>query len=74
MKNAVLWYIKTQFVPHSRHIMSLLQSPASKRDVRFEVFMAVIMKNAVLWDIKPSSYLTVDTLRLYYRNQPVNAM
>jgi hypothetical protein len=29
------------------------------------------MKNAVFWDIKPSSYLTGDTLRLRYRAQPV---
>jgi hypothetical protein len=32
------------------------------------------MKNAVFWDIKPSSYLTGETLRLRYRAQPVNAM
>jgi hypothetical protein len=42
--------------------------------VRFEVFTAVAMKNAVLWDIKPSSYLTGDTLPLRYRVQPVNAV
>jgi hypothetical protein len=41
--------------------------------VRFEVFTAGMMKNAVFWDIKPSSYLTGDTLRLRYRDQPVNA-
>jgi hypothetical protein len=29
MKNAVFWDIKTQFVPHRKHIMSPLQSPAS---------------------------------------------
>jgi hypothetical protein len=29
MKNDVFWDIKTQFVLHRRHIMSLLQSPAS---------------------------------------------
>jgi hypothetical protein len=28
MKNAVFWDIKTQFVPHRRHITSLLQSEA----------------------------------------------
>jgi hypothetical protein len=28
MKNVVFWDIKTQFVPHRRHITSLLQSPA----------------------------------------------
>jgi hypothetical protein len=32
------------------------------------------MKNAVFWDIKSSSYLTGDTLRLHYRAQPVNVM
>jgi hypothetical protein len=29
--------------------------------VRFEVFTAITMKNAVFWDIKPSSYLIGDT-------------
>jgi hypothetical protein len=28
MKNAVFWDIKTQFVPHRRHVTSPLQSPA----------------------------------------------
>jgi hypothetical protein len=28
MKNAVLWDIKTQFVPHRKHIISLLQTQA----------------------------------------------
>jgi hypothetical protein len=42
--------------------------------VRFEVFTAVTVKNVVFWDIKPSSYLTGDTLRLRYRAHPVNAM
>jgi hypothetical protein len=32
------------------------------------------MKNAVFWDLKPSSYLTRDTLRLRYRTQPVKAI
>jgi hypothetical protein len=27
MKNAVFWDIKTQFVPHRKHIKSQLQSP-----------------------------------------------
>jgi hypothetical protein len=40
----------------------------------FEVFTAVTMKNAVFWDIKPSSYITGDTLRLRYRALAVNAM
>jgi hypothetical protein len=42
--------------------------------LRFEVFTAVTMKNAVFWDIKPSSYFTGNTLRLRYRAQPVNAI
>jgi hypothetical protein len=29
MKNVLFWDIKTQFVLHSRHITSPLQSPAS---------------------------------------------
>jgi hypothetical protein len=28
IKNAAFWDIKTQFVPHRRHIISLLQIPA----------------------------------------------
>jgi hypothetical protein len=41
--------------------------------VRFEVFVAVTMKNVVFWDIK-TQYFTGDTSRLRYRVQPVNAM
>jgi hypothetical protein len=29
MKNVVSWDMKTQFVPHRRHITSPLQSPAT---------------------------------------------
>jgi hypothetical protein len=42
--------------------------------VRFEVFMAVTMKNVVFWDKKPSSYFTGDILPLRYRAQLVNAI
>jgi hypothetical protein len=42
--------------------------------VGYEGITAVTMKNGVFWDIKPSWYLTGDTLRLRYRAQPVNAM
>jgi hypothetical protein len=28
-KNGIFWDIKTQFIPHRRHITSPLQSPAS---------------------------------------------
>jgi hypothetical protein len=55
MKNAVFWDIKTQIVPHRRHITSPLQSPAGESYVRFEVFIAVTMKNAVFWDMKTQS-------------------
>jgi hypothetical protein len=48
MKNTILWGIKTQFVPHRTHITS-----PPKRSVRFEVFTAVTMKNAVFWDVTP---------------------
>jgi hypothetical protein len=47
MKNVVFWDIKIHFVPHRRHITSLLQSLASSCYVRFEVFTAVTVKNAV---------------------------
>jgi hypothetical protein len=47
MMNAVFWDIKSQFVPHRRHITPPLQSPPGKCYVRFEVFTAVTMKNAV---------------------------
>jgi hypothetical protein len=32
------------------------------------------MKDAAFWDIKPSSNLTGNTLRLRYKAQPVNSM
>jgi hypothetical protein len=51
MKNVVFWDIKTRFILHRRHIMSLLQSPASSCHVRFEVFTAVTMKDALFWDM-----------------------
>jgi hypothetical protein len=41
---------------------------------RFDISVAVTMKNAVFWDIKTSSYFTGDILRLRYRVQPVDAM
>jgi hypothetical protein len=51
MKNVVFWNIKTQFVPHGRHITSPLESPAGLCYVRFEVFTSVTMKNAAFWDV-----------------------
>jgi hypothetical protein len=61
MKN-VFWDIKTQSVPHRRHITSPLQSRVSSCYVRFEVFTAVTTKNAVFWDITPSDILRNDVL------------
>jgi hypothetical protein len=52
MKNAVFWDIKTQFVPHRRHIRSLLQSTACYCCVRLEIFMAVTINNTVFWDMR----------------------
>jgi hypothetical protein len=60
MKNAVFWDIKTQFVPHGRHITSPLQSPAGQCYVKFEVLTAVTMKSAVCW---------VVTMRSSYKNR-----
>jgi hypothetical protein len=50
------------------------QKIIKRRNVTFEVFTAVAMKNGVFWDIKPSSYFTGDTLHLRYRVQQVNPM
>jgi hypothetical protein len=55
MKNVVFWDIKTQFVPHRRHITSPLQSPALYSYVRFDVFTAMTRKNAVFWDVPHGS-------------------
>jgi hypothetical protein len=54
MKNAAFWDIKTQFVPHRKHITSPIQSPAGFCYVILGFFTAVTMKNAVLWDVTPS--------------------
>jgi hypothetical protein len=48
MKNTVSWDIKTQFVPHRRHITSTLQSQASQYYIRFEVFTAVTEECRIL--------------------------
>jgi hypothetical protein len=45
MKDAVFWDIKSQFIPHRRHIASLPESSAGSCYVRFEVSKAVTMKN-----------------------------
>jgi hypothetical protein len=50
MKNVVFWDIRTEFVPHKRHISATESSQLML--CKIEVFTAVTMKNAVLWDIK----------------------
>jgi hypothetical protein len=42
--------------------------------VGFEDFTMVTMKSALSWDIKPTSYLKGNTLRLRYKAQAFNAM
>jgi hypothetical protein len=53
MKYAVFCGIRTEFVPHKRHITSLLQSTTGECYVRSEVSMEATMKNAVFGDIEP---------------------
>jgi hypothetical protein len=68
MKNAVILDIKTQFVPHRRHITSPLQNPDGKCCVRFEYFTAVTMKNALfLDDTDVSEELIASIIRLLLR-------
>jgi hypothetical protein len=43
MKN-VFWDIKTQSIPHRKHVTYPLQNPAFKFYVRIDVFAAVTMK------------------------------
>jgi hypothetical protein len=59
---------------HRKCPSKISNSAEKKHFVRFEVITAVTMKNAVFLNIKPSWYLTGDTLDLRYRVQPVNAM
>jgi hypothetical protein len=74
MKNAVFWDIKTLFLPHKRHIIFLLQSPAVQCYVRFEGFTAVTMNNAVFWDIRTQFVLHRRHIIFCYTIQPVNAI
>jgi hypothetical protein len=57
MKIVVFWDIKTQFIPQRKHITYPLHSPASSLYVRFEVFTAVTLKNAVFWDVTPCAFI-----------------
>jgi hypothetical protein len=65
-------------VEADKYLYKFIAQRAEKEDIieniRFEVFATVTMKNAVFWDINPSSYLTENTLRLRYRAKPANAM
>jgi hypothetical protein len=73
MKNDIFWDIKTQFVPHRRHITSSLQSLAGSCYVRFEVFTAVTMKTAVFWDIK-KPVRTSKEIHLFSATGPIRLM
>jgi hypothetical protein len=53
MKEAVYWDIKTQFLPHRKHISAT--EPSREYYVRFEVFTTVTVKNAVFWNVTPCS-------------------
>jgi hypothetical protein len=53
MKNVVFRDIKTQFVLHWEHTISLLHRSASEIYARFDFLTAVTMKNAVFWDVTP---------------------
>jgi hypothetical protein len=53
MENAIFWDVKTQFLPHRKHIISPIQSATCKCYVRSEDFTVVTMKNFVLWDPTP---------------------
>jgi hypothetical protein len=46
----------------------------NKNFVRFEIFTAVTMKNAVIWDIKIQFLPHKKKNIIFYRVQPVNAM
>jgi hypothetical protein len=45
-----------------------------KQKTTFFIVVLITMKNVVFWDIKPSSYLTGDTLLLRCKYQPVNVV
>jgi hypothetical protein len=60
MRNAISCDIKTQFVPHRKHVTSLLQRPARQCYERFEVFKAMTMKDAVFWDVSRVALVKAD--------------
>jgi hypothetical protein len=48
MKNSVFWDINTQFLPHRRHVTSLLQNPACFHGCNYEEYLLLGYKNPVL--------------------------
>jgi hypothetical protein len=52
-KNVVFLDIKPHFVPHRRHITSLLQISAGYCYVSFEIFSVASIKNDVSWYVRP---------------------
>jgi hypothetical protein len=71
MKNDVYWDIGTQFIPQRKHITSPLESQPVNAMLRFEIFTAVTMKNAVFWDVTPCdpcmNRCFVGTYRLHHQ-------
>jgi hypothetical protein len=62
-------YLLANFLP-----LKLLVNNGSDTYIRFVVFTAVTMKNAVFWDIKTQFILHRRQLPLRYRVRPINAM
>jgi hypothetical protein len=74
MKNVVFWDIKPQFIPHWKHITSLLQSTAGYCYVRFEVFTSVTEECHLLGYKNPVRTSRETHYFSATEPQPVNAM
>jgi hypothetical protein len=53
MKIVVFWDTIIQFIPHRKYITPQFLIPADKCYIRFDVYMAVNMKNAIFLDVTP---------------------
>jgi hypothetical protein len=69
MKNVILWDIKTQFLPHIRHITSPLQTEPSR--LSFDVGD---YEKCHILEYRNPVRTSQETLRLLYRAQPVYTM
>jgi hypothetical protein len=50
------WYFPTKIFQSIKSICNHSDVVAKRKDVRFEVFTAVTMKNAVFWDVAPCRF------------------